>query len=200
MLSRVVNKNLLRTTQTLCRTYKPGQYTCFCGCTDGKHFGRSLMQTPQRNFQGHLNLDSQWSLVPQDVKQGEQVSLWRDIEASQSTALVLRSDDEISNYVLSLVRNYFRTTRKASVALDSTFAEHGLDSLDVIELVIQVEDELGYLIDAEKLELFSKPRHFVNYIAQLEAYRTEHKKLPHEGLHEDFNVQKHFPGLPSLGH
>ena len=98
------------------------------------------------------------------------------------------------------MRNYFRTTKKASVALDSTFKDHGLDSLDVIELVIQIEDELGYLIDAEKLELFKKPKHFVNYISQMEAYKTEHNRLPHEGIHEDFEVKKHFPGLPSLGH
>ena len=64
-----------------------------------------------------------------------------------------------------MFRNYFRTTKKASVSLDCNFSDHGLDSLDVIELVIQVEDELGYLIDAEKLELFKKPKHFVNYIA-----------------------------------
>ena len=63
-----------------------------------------------------------------------------------------------------MVKGYFRTTKKASVTLDSKFTDHGLDSLDVIELVIQVEDELNYLIDAEKLELFSKPLHFVNYI------------------------------------
>ena len=183
MLSRVVNKNLFKSSAAVQRMMRPAQ-----------------VMTQKRCFQGHLNLDSQWSLVPQDVKQNDQVSLWRDIQASQSNALVLRSNDEIENYVLSLVRNYFRTTRKASVALDSDFAAHGLDSLDVIELVIQVEDELGYLIDAEKLELFSKPRHFVNYIAQLEAYRTEHNRLPHEGIYEDFKVKKHFPGLPSLGH
>ena len=64
-----------------------------------------------------------------------------------------------------MVKNYFRTTKKASVTVDSDFTDHGLDSLDTIELVIQVEDELGYLIDAEKLELFKKPKHFVNYIA-----------------------------------
>ena len=98
----------------------------------------------------------------------------------------MKTDDEIEQYVLSVVKNYFRTTKKASVALDSTFVDHGLDSLDVIELVIQVEDELGYLIDAEKLELFAKPRHFVNFISQMEAYKTEHNRLPHEGIYEDF--------------
>ena len=98
--------------------------------------------------------------------------------------------------MLSLVRGYFRTTKKASVTLDSTFADHGLDSLDVIELVIQVEDELNYLIDAEKLELFTKPKHFVHYINQMEAYKAEHEKLPHEGLNADFNMKRAFP-IPS---
>ena len=113
---------------------------------------------------------------------------------------MLKTNEEIENYVLSMVKNYFRTTKKASVNLESSFESHGLDSLDVIELVIQVEDELGYLIDAEKLELFKKPKHFVNFINQMEAYKTEFKRQPHEGIYEDFEVKKHFPGLPSMGH
>ena len=71
-----------------------------------------------------------------------------------------------------MVKNYFRTTKKASVALDSDLTDHGLDSLDTIELVIQVEDELGYLIDAEKLELFKKPKHFVNFISHCLLYTS----------------------------
>ena len=203
MLSRVFTKNLLRQSAAMSRMTKPGTHVCFCGgCMEGKLCNKrnTMMNIPQRNFQDHLNLDSTFQVVPVDVKKGEQVALWQDIRDSQQNSLVLKSNDEIEQYVLSLVRNYFRTTKKASVALDIPFADHGLDSLDVIELVIQVEDELGYIIDAEKLELFSKPRHFVNYIAQLEAYRTEHNRLPHEGVYEDFNIKKHFPGLPSLGH
>ena len=154
--------------------------------------------TPQRGFQGHLGLDST-NLVPAEFQDKDQVSLWKDIKA-QDHSLVLKSNDEIEQYVLSVVKNYFRTTKKASVALDSKFSDHGLDSLDAIELVIQIEDELGYLIDAEKLELFKTPKHFVNFISQMEAYKAEHKRLPHEGIYEDFDVAKHFPGLPSLGH
>ena len=154
----------------------------------------------RRNFQGHLGLDATVGLIPQAVKSEDQVALWKDIKAKQDTSLVLKSNDEIESYVLSVVKGYFRTTKKASVAMDSNFTDHGLDSLDVIELVIQVEDELGYLIDAEKLELFKKPKHFVNFITQMEAYKTENNRLPHEGIYEDFGVKKHFPGLPSLGH
>ena len=102
--------------------------------------------------------------------------------------------------MLSLCRGYFRTTRKAHLNLDASLSDHGLDSLDSIELIIQIEDELGYLIDAEALELFTKPKHFVNFITQMEAYKTEHERLPHQGIYEDFNISKHFPGLPSMGH
>ena len=108
----------------------------------------------------------------------------------------MKDTDEIDKYVLSVVRDYFRTTRKAALTLDSEFSAHGLDSLDVIEFVIKIEDELGYLIDAENLELFKKPRHFVNFIRQLEAYKTEFHRLPHEGTKYSFNFREAFPGLP----
>lgn len=38
--------------------------------------------------------------------------------------------------------------------LDSKFSDHGLDSLNAIEFEIRIEDELGYVIDAENLEKF----------------------------------------------
>ena len=122
-----------------------------------------LFNMPARNFQDHLNLDSTANLVPQEYKAADQVALWKE-HSDKKNSLSLKTNDEIEEYVLSIVKSYFRTTKKASVTLDSPFTDHGLDSLDVIELVIQVEDELGYLIDAEKLELFSKPKHFVNFI------------------------------------
>lgn len=115
---------------------------------------------------------------------------------AQEKGLVLKSDDEIEKYVISIVKDYFRTTRKASVTLDSHFSDHGLDSLDAIELVIRVEDELGYLIDAENLEKFKKPRHFVNFIKQMEAYKEEFNRLPHEGTKYSYSFREAFPGLP----
>ena len=51
---------------------------------------------------------------------------------------------------------------------------------------------MGYVIDAENLELFTKPKHFVNFIAQIEAYRTEFKKLPHEGIKAEFKPKELF--------
>lgn len=96
-----------------------------------------MVSYPQRGYMEKLGLDvnALTELTPEDLKKGE-VSLWQEKQKHEETALVLKSKDEIEKYVLSVVKNYFRTTKKAKVALDSTFKEHGLDSLDVIELVI----------------------------------------------------------------
>ena len=47
-----------------------------------------------------------------------------------------------------MVRGYFRTTQKGYLSLESNLSEHGLDSMDIVELVMQVEDDLGFIIDA----------------------------------------------------
>jgi len=112
---------------------------------------------------------------------------------------VLKTGDEIESYVISITRDYFRCTRKQALDLDSAFADRGLDSLDVIELVIRVEDELGYLIDAENLIKFKKPRHFVNFIKQMEAYKEEFHRLPHDDTYvKGINWKEAFPGIPYL--
>ena len=157
--------------------------------------------TASRCYHSDLGLDPN-ALAVQDAqaKKADSLNLWKAQVEHTKNALVLASQDEIEKYVLSIVRDYFRTTKKAAVTLDSKFTEHGLDSLDAIEFVIRVEDELGYVIDAENLEKFKKPRHFVNYIKQLEAYKTEFNKLPHQGNKYHFNFEEAFPGLPKLGH
>lgn len=99
--------------------------------------------------------------------------------------LVLSDHDKIEKYVLSVVRGYFRTTYKQGVNLESDLREHGLDSLDAIELGMVLEDELGYIIEAEVLPKFTKPKHFVNYIKQMEAYKTQFHMLPQELAKKD---------------
>ncbi len=153
----------------------------------------------QRTYIDKLGLDSQSLAVAEESgEKNNNVELWRDQIKDSENGLVLKTDDEIENYVLSIVRGYFRTTKKASLSLDSSFADHGLDSLDAIELVIQVEDELGYMIDAENLELFKKPRHFVNFIKHMEAYKEEFNKLPIDGTAANVGLGAAFPGLPFL--
>ena len=68
MLTRVVGKRILaRQTMQLPKMVKPGNYVCFCGCVDGKHFNNNsnlITNMSKRNFQGHLGLDSTANLVP----------------------------------------------------------------------------------------------------------------------------------------
>lgn len=52
------------------------------------------------------------------------------------------------------------------------------------------------MIDAENLGKFRKPKHFVNFIQHLEAYKAEFNKLPHEHIHADLSLAAAFPGLP----
>ena len=160
---------------------------------------RAFLPVVQRGYLADLGLDSNSLAVMDDEnKQAGAMALWKE-EAGGKNALALSNQDEIEKYVLSLVRDYFRTTQKASVTMDSTFADHGLDSLDAIEFVIRIEDELGYLIDAENLEKFKKPRHFFNFINQMEAYKTEFNRLPHEDTKYEFKYYETFPGIPKMG-
>ena len=157
---------------------------------------RAFVPIVRRGYLQDLGLDSN-SLVAMESekKSAGQMALWQE-KADGKNALALSNQDEIEKYVLSLVRDYFRTTHKSGVSLDSHFTDHGLDSLDAIEFVIRIEDELGYLIDAENLEKFKKPKHFVNFIKQMEAYKTEFNHLPHENTKYAFNYKETFPGLP----
>ena len=160
-----------------------------------------LCAAPQRSYLNDLGLDSQQLAVrAEEGHQAHQVDLWKQQVEHTKNALVLKTNDEIEAYVISIVKDYFRTTRKSHVSLDSHFADHGLDSLDAIELIIRIEDELGYLIDAENLEKFKKPRHFVNFIKHMESYKEEFNKLPHEGNKAKFSFKEAFPGLPGAGH
>ena len=182
MLSKFVSSLALRQTAALSLRMTPLIYN------------RAMVSVPQRMFLNSLGLDNT-SEVAVTGKGGE-VSLWQEKAKAQETALVLKDNDQISKYVLSIVKNYFRTTMKAKVTLDSEFTAHGLDYLDVIELVIQIEDELGYVIDAENLNKFKKPKHFVNFITHMEAYKAEFNRLPTEGIHADLSFRAAFPGLP----
>ena len=60
----------------------------------------------------------------------------------------------------------------------STLAEHGLDSLDAIEISMQIEEDLGYTISAETLPSFTKVKHYITYIEQVEAFKRENSKSP----------------------
>lgn len=50
--------------------------------------------------------------------------------------------------------------------------------MDVIEIAMQVEEDLGYVISAETLPSFHKVKHFINYIEQVEAFKRDNNKAP----------------------
>lgn len=67
---------------------------------------------------------------------------------------------------------------KTGVKRQSKLSDHGLDSLDSIEIAMQIEEDLGYLISAETLPQFHSVNNFVNYIEQVEAFKKENNKNP----------------------
>eukprot|EP00357_Protocruzia_adherens_P034755 CAMPEP_0114984820 /NCGR_PEP_ID=MMETSP0216-20121206/7498_1 /TAXON_ID=223996 /ORGANISM="Protocruzia adherens, Strain Boccale" /LENGTH=139 /DNA_ID=CAMNT_0002347017 /DNA_START=33 /DNA_END=452 /DNA_ORIENTATION=- len=92
--------------------------------------------------------------------------------------LTLRKRDEVETYVLDIFKEHWRTTNKSAVSAESTFEEHGLDSLDGVELAMRLEDDLGYAISGETLPVFDSVKSYINYIEQVERYKDEFNKMP----------------------
>ena len=97
MLSRVMNRGLIRGAGQMSKMIQPGTYVCFCGSTSPMHQckGTGMTTLSRRNFQGHLGLDSTVDLVPAEYKAADQVSMWKDVKAKQENSLVLKTNDEI---------------------------------------------------------------------------------------------------------
>lgn len=64
------------------------------------------------------------------------------------------------------------------MGVNSVLEDHGLDSFDSIELAMQVEEDLGYVISAETIPVLNKVKHFVNYINHVEQFKAENGKAP----------------------
>ena len=92
--------------------------------------------------------------------------------------LVLHQRDSIEQYVFKIIKDYHRSTYKVGLTLESELADHGMDSLDAIELAMQIEEDLGYKISAENLSVFHKVKHFVTFIEQVENFKKTYDKDP----------------------
>lgn len=118
---------------------------------------------------------------------------------NQASELILSDNSKIENYVLSVIKGYFRTTYKDGLNMDSNLTDHGLDSLDAVEISMILEDELGYIIEAEIMPKFTKPKHYVNYIKHMEAYKREFHFLPQLKAHNnEENLDDWVPGGEKL--
>lgn len=135
---------------------------------------RFLLQSPQFRFSEGKSLTSSFKTKQKD----QPLQKYVEGQLVTRTALTLKKEEDIESYVINLVKNYFRTTNKAAIALESKLEDHGLDSLDSIELSMQIEEDLGYVISAETLPVLNKVKHYVNYIRHVEQFKQEHKKVP----------------------
>lgn len=64
-------------------------------------------------------------------------------ELVKRTELTLKKTEDIEGFVINIWKDYFRTTNKSAIKLESSLEDHGLDSLDSIELAMRIEEELG---------------------------------------------------------
>ena len=107
----------------------------------------------------------------------------------QQKDLVLKTSDEIEEYVLSVVKDYLCTTKMLELISTASFYYHDLDS-STHRYVIRIEDELGYVKDSKDLKKFNKPRHVVNFIKHFESSKTEFNRLPHENNKYHFHFEE----------
>ena len=138
-----------------------------------------------RNFANQAEklptLDGRPGITNKSSSNERAVQPWVEVENRIATLrgqLVLSEHGQIEEYVLGVIKGYFRTTNREFLKVNSDLSDHGLDSLDAVEIGMILEDELGYIIEAETLPQFTKVKHFVNYIKQIEAYKKEHVLLP----------------------
>lgn len=84
----------------------------------------------------------------------------------------------IREYVFKVIKNYFWTTYHEGIQEESELSNHGLDMYDLVEIAMQIEEDLGYFVPAENLAIFSKPKHFINYINQIEGFKKDWLRAP----------------------
>mmetsp|Transcript_28654 Transcript_28654/g.25629 ORF Transcript_28654/g.25629 Transcript_28654/m.25629 type:complete len:114 (+) Transcript_28654:60-401(+) len=63
-----------------------------------------------------------------------ELSVYAEGQIVNRSQLVLKKQEDIEGYVKKLLSGYFRTTNRANLESESLLSDHGLDSLDVIEL------------------------------------------------------------------
>merc|ERR1712110_64508 len=71
------------------------------------------------------------------AQSNEVIRQYQNGELVKRSYLALKNSEDIEGYVVNLWRDYFRSTHKAAIALESQLHEHGLDSLDSIELAMR---------------------------------------------------------------
>lgn len=84
-----------------------------------------------------------------------------------------RQSKTISEQPIKMVYHLSYPNQCIGVTAESSLTDHGLDSLDSIEIAMQLEEDLGYVISAETLSQFNKVKHYINYIEHVEGFKKE---------------------------
>lgn len=137
---------------------------------------RSLMSTNKFRFAASEGEVSKQ--VTNERNRDDVITFYKNGQLITRNAIVLKKKEQIEDYVFKMISDYFKTTNKANLHLESSLKDHGLDSLDTIELVMQLEEDLGYRIPTENLTVFNKVKHFVNYIHQVENFKESYQRDP----------------------
>ena len=141
--------------------------------------GRNLQVAPRYLFASDAKAQgTDVSTKVEKQPKKKDISVYIDGQIVNRNQLVLKKDEDIEAYVLKTIRGYFRTTNKQGLTPESRLIDHGLDSLDSIELAMQIEEDLGYTISAETLPVLNKVKHFINYIKHVEQFKQETKRDP----------------------
>lgn len=137
---------------------------------------RGLLRTSMFRFAtSNAQVSSQ---VLTDKKRDDTITYYENGQLVTRSAIVLRKQEQVEAYVFKMLGDYFKTTNKANLSLESNLKDHGIDSLDVIELAMQLEEDLGYRISTENLPIFHKVKHFVNFINQVENFKETYNRAP----------------------
>lgn len=146
-------------------------------------FRRALSLIPKMKFAPRFYFSAEaekeitTKQAPKPVEQ-KNITYYLEGELVSKNQLTLKKYEDIEGYVMKLIKDYFRCTNRNGLHLESVLEDHGLDSLDSIELAMQIEEDLGYVISAETLPVLRKVKHFVNYIRHVESFKHEMKKAP----------------------
>lgn len=74
--------------------------------------------------------------------------------------------NEIAQHIITLIARQLRR-EPSTIQESSTIKDVGADSLDMVEIVIQVEDHFGIQINDEKAEQLKSVQELIDYVYSL---------------------------------
>ena len=98
-----------------------------------------LGRTFSKMFKGSRRLFSEQNVVKSDQVQqqtNDAILRYENGQMVSQQQVQLRDSQQVEDYVLKTIKNYFRTTYKDGLNADSVLKDHGVDSLDAVEIAM----------------------------------------------------------------